>query len=311
MSRNPAAGMIHGSKGPYPYDEGQHLIVALREWVYADESGIHDDALFCVVAGYRGSVEQWKKFNREWQAVLNKPEYRIKGGFHSKIFFNRKLKKNSKGNPYFGWPDNKARVFIDELLSVIDKRKIRPIGCAVNVNEFQTFSYGEQSTLVGYFPEKSMRQHRLKLAPYHLAVRAMVEDSLFGVASTTELHFVIAEQKELQQRALDGYYLTKELWSKGERAVETAAVRQLKGMGVEAPVDFPGLQAADLFANRWYNALVHNMRVGLDNRKIMKRLTRKRRDLPICDVIGIEKMFAESGITPEARSQLRAIEGPS
>jgi hypothetical protein len=59
------------------------------------------------------------------------------------------------------------------------------------------------------------------------------------------LHFVIAEQPQLQQRALDGYVLLKNMFQKYGGVKEKTALKQLKGIGIESPLDFPGLQAAD------------------------------------------------------------------
>jgi hypothetical protein len=34
---------------------------------YLDETGIHDGAAFCVIAGYFGGPGQWKKFDNVWR----------------------------------------------------------------------------------------------------------------------------------------------------------------------------------------------------------------------------------------------------
>jgi hypothetical protein len=38
---------------------------------YMDESGIHDGAHVCVIAGYWGTVKKWKKFEDRWKTILH------------------------------------------------------------------------------------------------------------------------------------------------------------------------------------------------------------------------------------------------
>jgi len=35
-----------------------------------DESGIHDGAVFCAVAGYFGQQNHWRHFEKAWKATL-------------------------------------------------------------------------------------------------------------------------------------------------------------------------------------------------------------------------------------------------
>jgi hypothetical protein len=56
---------------------------------YFDESGIHDGAKVCIVAGYYGSHSAWKRFESQWNKILaDYPEVAVKG-FHAKVFFGR------------------------------------------------------------------------------------------------------------------------------------------------------------------------------------------------------------------------------
>ena len=56
---------------------------------YFDESGIHDGAKVCVVAGYYGTEMAWKKFEGQWNKILlDYPELNGEA-FHAKRFFAR------------------------------------------------------------------------------------------------------------------------------------------------------------------------------------------------------------------------------
>jgi hypothetical protein len=294
--------MIRGSKGPFPYHEGYHLIVALRQFVYADESGTQAGARYCVVAGHRGSPVQWKRFRNDWRGILAK--YGVEE-FHSKVFFSRKKIRSLKRNPYIDWPDSKSSAFLGALLMAIRRRKIRPVGCAVDVGVFESYSYGERYVLAGYRDAQVRRKLRERPAPYHLAFRFMIADAIFATGPRTEIRIVLAEHEEYQQQAHEAYMLTKRLDQTGR------AARQLKGFGVEPAADQPRLQAADLFAHQWYNTLVRGRaRLNKENVHIMNQLTRNRKDMLVCDGPAIERIFNEAGVTVGERAQLRAIPEP-
>lgn len=294
-----------GSRGPYPYHEGLHLIVAvhLPQWVYADESGIHAGAPVCFVAGFRASPIQWKRFSKDWRGVLNKSEYRIKV-FHSNEFFNRNLPNvNPAKNPFVGWDDEKADAFLHELLAVLRRRNLHAVYGGVDVAAFESRPYWQRCQMVGYAPGISTKSKRPP-APYHMAVRLMVEDSVGSSAAKTELHFVIAEQKTLQQRALEGYSLTKERW----RETFPDKARRLKTMGIASPEDEPALQAADLFAYLWYNWQYLGDGVSKQKYEATRQLARIRNDIGVVTAAGIDRLFSD--LSPEQLAELQATREP-
>lgn len=271
--------------------------MALREWIYADESGIHDQAPHCLVAGYRGSPNQWKRFNAAWNNVLSLRDYKI-SVFHSNEFFNRTLVSNPAKNPYLGWPDAKADRFRDELLGVIRRFKLKPVGCAVNVRDFESFTYGERCVMAGYQPPAYSKEPH----PYSVAFRFMIEDALEQAEQSTEFHFFLGLQRELQSTAKNAYALLKNHGLDGR-------AHQLKGIGFEDPRDFPGIQAADLFVYSWYGYLSRNGQIYGQKRRAMNQLTNNRKDLPNCNAKNIESMFGIAGIIGEDREELRRLRG--
>lgn len=233
--------LVVGSRGQFPYHEGRHLLVGLKQFALVDESGIHTEAEVCLVGGYRASPVQWKRFNANWSGVLGRYNIRV---FHSNVFFNRKRIRNPKKNPYLKWTDAKANDFLGELLSVIHGQRIHPIGGSVKVPDFQSFPFHVRCDLAGYSSGPSRRKHR-QPAPYHFAFKVMIGDALKGTHPDTAMHFIAAEQREYEQRASEVHARLKNL-----QGVDQS--RQLRGIAFEAPCDFPGLQAADLFAWHWH-----------------------------------------------------------
>jgi hypothetical protein len=97
---------------------------------YLDESGIHDGASVCVVAGYFGGLGQWKRFERLWKQVLLKfdiPE------FHAKGFV-----KNTRHTD-----------LILALAKATVRYKIYPVSHAIFVKDFHNFSKEERRFLTG------------------------------------------------------------------------------------------------------------------------------------------------------------------
>jgi hypothetical protein len=275
------------------------LVVALTEIVYADESGIQATSPYCIVAGYRGSPRQWKKFNTEWQAVLC--EFKVTAPFHSKVFVNRKVITDPAKNPYLRWPDKKATEFHQALLDIFRRRQVYPVGCSVDVRAFRSYSHAEQCVLVGYLAPAATRRNQRKPAPYHLAFRYMVVDAVNEVHPDTEVHFVVSEQREYRQRALDGYAMTKQY-------DQTGQARRMKGISFEDPADFPGLQAADLLTHHWYNYSVRGRaRLNDENVAAMNALTKRRIEMPHVNAESIEKMFAAVGVSSKDRERLRSL----
>src|SRR5229473_1114245 len=121
-----------------PYNRSLGLIISLdlpittgKEMAmiqaYLDESGIHDGAGVCAIAGYFGGPGQWKKLGSEWREVIrrhNVPE------FHAKEFWGF-APNGERVGPYRGWSKLKADVFLDQLVRTIESRdKIHPVSCA-------------------------------------------------------------------------------------------------------------------------------------------------------------------------------------
>lgn len=278
--------MLRGSKGAYPYHEGHHLIMAVRMLVRADESGTHDGATVCAVVGYVASPAQWKLFDSAWRKVLK--AYGVEAhGFHGKVFFNRKRITDKRKNPYVGWSDKRANSYMDELLAVIDSRKIVPVGGGVDIPDFKSFTYGEQCGLVGYWKKRGIRKTSAP-QPYHLALRLLLVDAADQTEPDGELHFLVARQNELKFRAFEAY-------SQMKRHITEREARY-KSFGVAEPVDQPSLQAADLIAG-WYAKGWSAARLQKPQSRyeigVIKRLGRRRMGLPYFPREAMEELLQD------------------
>ena len=102
---------------------------------YMDGSGTHDGAHNCVVAGYWGYVNEWKRFESGWKSVLA-----LDGvdEFHAKEFWPR-INGESLGQ-YKNWSDDRHARFVGRLLGIIERCNIIPFSCGVLGDEWKKVS---------------------------------------------------------------------------------------------------------------------------------------------------------------------------
>jgi hypothetical protein len=112
---------------------------------YLDDSGTHDAAPVCVVAGYFAGESKWRNFEREWKAILDSERV---SEFHATRFWGRDS-KGQRLDDYAGWTDRRANQFLSKLLTVIVKRRISPIGSAVERAAWNLLPLDERRYLTG------------------------------------------------------------------------------------------------------------------------------------------------------------------
>ncbi len=299
MPRNETSRrLVTGSKGAWPYHEGRHLIVALRQFVFADESGTHDGSRYCIVAGYRGSPGQWERFKPAWNKILASEHA---PPFHTNVFLSRRVRGHIP-NPYAKWSERRAKDYFGRLLKQISDRKVYSVGCAVDIPAFNALSYGERCALTDNLDGKNPQPR--KLAPYYLAFRTMLGAAIEGTHPDTELHFRFALQDEYNDHAKKMF---REIREHGKVGTE----HQLASVDFWDAAKWPGLQAADIYASHWYNASVTpRSRLNKTNTASMNMLTRDGRGVSIYDADGLERVLG-SVVSPQERQFLRNMKQPN
>lgn len=107
--------------------------------VYLDDSGIHDDSPYCVVAGLAAGANPWKRFDEQWKLLLEEHEL---DDFHAKDFFKR-------GGLFWKWDDEKFYGFLDRMTSIIRSLKLNVVGFAVDRAVFDSLPEGFRRFLTG------------------------------------------------------------------------------------------------------------------------------------------------------------------
>jgi hypothetical protein len=111
---------------------------------YLDESGIHDGAAACVIAGYFGGRGQWRKFEADWCKMLKHFNVPMEE-FHAKDIFPK-----AKGFFHPSKWSGDHQVFLSAIADTIARHpKIHPISAAIIVDDFNSFSLDERRYLTG------------------------------------------------------------------------------------------------------------------------------------------------------------------
>ena len=112
--------------------DGHKKVLAMID-AYLDESGIHEGAKVCVIAGYFGGPGQMKRFEKPWKQTLDHYSFPMRE-FHAKD-----LVKCPKHKP-----------MLESLAKVIGEQpKVYPVAFGLVVNDFYSFSLAERRFLTG------------------------------------------------------------------------------------------------------------------------------------------------------------------
>jgi hypothetical protein len=127
------AGLVH------PRD-GHPKIFAMID-AYLDESGIHDGAPICVIAGYFGGSGQWRKFEQDWRDLLEGAEVPLEE-FHAKDLIKRR-------GFFLKWGNDKHAQFLNGIAETICRYKIYPVSQSLILKDFNALSLGEKKFFTG------------------------------------------------------------------------------------------------------------------------------------------------------------------
>jgi hypothetical protein len=210
-----------------------------------DESGIHEGAHVCVIAGYWGSVKKWIRFESRWQEIiLNANEPSLKE-FHSVDFW---YANGERKGVFAKWSDQKATQFIDDLASCIVDSKLFPTSAVLVTSEWKKLNKQERMFLTGgyYSPIRNEwlthgAPNKLYFFPFQLAIA----NPAFGCPPGLHVHYFFDLNKQFRNHALNLYALLK-------ADTRIRCRHQLGGIDFESSHDLLGLQAADLFAYQTY-----------------------------------------------------------
>jgi Protein of unknown function (DUF3800) len=213
---------------------------------YLDDSGTHtNDSPVCVAAGFFGGTYYWNQFSLEWDAAVRK---RGLVEFHANKFWSGGVGGKTVGE-YSGWSKEDCDSFLDELLAIIGRHRIWPVGSAFVAADWNNLTMDERRYLTG--GEYKGVKHKSGGAPkqpYFMAFLFAVQNIAAYCGKGHSVDFIMDEGRTLGY-ALD--YFKKIKSSKGSTFAHAHKLGTIKAGDSKL---LPALQAADLLAHltlRW------------------------------------------------------------
>lgn len=242
---------------------------------YLDESGIHKKARVCVVAGFYANQVIWRKFEGQWNSIINDYPEIIETGFHAKRFFARADGK--RVSPYTNWPDEKADKFLNRLVQCVMRNPVSPIAFGVVVQDFLALSEidrkwltGAQFSLQGK-PITSGCSTKSYYLPFQFCIFKSAQMS--SAAEIDKIHVFVGLDRTFHAYAADLY---KNLQT--DPRLPESLVSLLGTLSNPLAKDTPGLQAADLLAYQFYQRSLQILSKPLNPLPaILKDLTKNQR----------------------------------
>lgn len=226
-------------------NRGQGMLTA-----YFDESGIHEDAGVCVVAGYWAKKGPWRVFERNWTATLREFDVPL-DKFHAKDAVKRR---------------DSAKL-LRQLGSVTAASGIRPVCWAIYPDDFFSLSLNERRFLTGgtWHAEKREFLTTGKVsAPYFVPFQECVKIVTGHTPPADTVNFFFGCDRPAGKYA-------KELFDYWRRRASLATVpyvarfspTKFGRVGFPLAKETPPLQVADLLAHLTYLFMIENRHLDL------------------------------------------------
>jgi hypothetical protein len=97
---------------------------------YIDEGGTHDQATIIVMAGFVSSFKRWRKFEKQWNAVLN-PD----GG--SRVFHATDCLGQIGRKDFDGWSKERRNALVDALIPIARTQTLASFACAFSLQDYK------------------------------------------------------------------------------------------------------------------------------------------------------------------------------
>ena len=237
---------------------------------FIDDSGTHtNDSPVCVAAGYFGGTHYWKQFDLDWERAVKS---RGLDEFHANKFWAGGLGGKSVGK-YADWTKADCESFLEELLGIIGRCRIWPVGSAVVVADWNALTLNERSHLSGaVFENGEYQKGGAPTKPYFMAFLFAIQSIARHCDDGHTVDFVVDESKELNGYAQS--YFQEMKMSKYPHADKLRTIQSGDSKVL------PGLQAADLLAYLTLRFTRQNQTPGkeLERDTPMGRAVRKARD---------------------------------
>jgi len=210
-----------------------------------DESGIHDGAHVCVIAGFWGGANRWKEFAPRWTKIIENADEPALKEFHSSNFWNA---SGQRRGVFARWSDSKAEQFVSELIACIADLDLYPMSASLKISAWRKLNKEERMFLTGGKMNLPTREWASRSAPnktYYLPFQFAVVYPAMACKEHLRVNYFFDLNKQFRNHATELF----ELMKKDENLTCRSRIGKLSLLTSE---ESPGLQAADLLAYQSY-----------------------------------------------------------
>jgi hypothetical protein len=194
-----------------------------------DESGIHDGAQVCIIAGYFGRRNAWERLEADWRSILSAHHVPL-GEFHAKDLVKTHRYKD----------------LLKELADCIARRDLFPISSGVAVPDFEELGKAERRWFTGGGGKQ--RKSGAPSKPYFLPFQMCVTRITHYTRPGARANFFLGCDRPFAEYALSLFKQMKE----SSHSPHWEEKKRLGKPSFPQAKETPQLQAADLFAHLSY-----------------------------------------------------------
>ena len=211
----------------HPKDNHSKIIAMVE--AYFDESGIHQGARVCIIAGYFGRHNAWARLENEWRNVLSDHSLPLEK-FHAKDIVKA----------------HRHQEMLKQLVACIAKRDLFPISAGVVIDDFKQLAESERKWFTGGSgkSKKSGAASKPYFLPFQMCVRQVTHYTPAG----SKAHFFFGVDRPFAEYATALFAQIKA----SAYSPEWEEKRRLGDVAFPQAKETPELQAADLFAHLSY-----------------------------------------------------------
>jgi hypothetical protein len=211
---------------------------------YLDESGIHDGAAICAIAGYFGGAGQMRKLEKAWLSVLRRFNFPLKE-FHAKD-----LVKNRRHRP-----------MLEALTSAIgEQRKVHPVCFGIVVKDFNSYTLEQRKWFTGATLDEKTKKLKTTGAPskpYFVPFQNCIKAVTEYAPIDGKAHFFFGLDKPFAEYALSLFAQIEKQLEGPDPAWQTWQTRDRLGRAAfPLASETPQLQAADLYVHLAYRHML-------------------------------------------------------
>jgi hypothetical protein len=207
---------------------------------YFDESGIHDGAAVCVIAGYFGYANHWRAQETKWRKVLDDFNFPLED-FHAHKLIGSEQHQS----------------MLKKLAEAIAKSAIYPISAGIIVDDFNSFSEKQRKFMTGATLNEKTGKLRTSGAPtkpyftpFQLCLRKVTDYTRPG--RKANFFFGLDRPMGKYAKVLFNQIKTHNAWPESVWSSKS----RLGDPAFPLARETPQLQAADLFVHLTYQHML-------------------------------------------------------